>query len=74
MRIILILLLIYTVYRTFKNYVLPELVRGMVADAEEQAARIMREKQTQAQNTNPTPNPKTKKVIEGEYVEYEEVK
>ena len=54
MRIFLILLLIYMVYRTMVKYVFPEMLRTMVNNAAEEAQRKMREQQKQPNNAPPS--------------------
>lgn len=73
MRTLLILLLIYMVYRTFMKYVLPELMRGAINDANER----MRQQQQNMNNrtTEIKQTPKEDKTLKGgEYIDYEEVK
>lgn len=73
MRTLLILLLIYMVYRTFMKYVLPELMRGAINDANER----MRQQQQNMNNrtTEIKQMPKEDKTLKGgEYIDYEEVK
>jgi len=75
MRVILILLLIYMVYRTVMKYIVPELMRNAVNDMQDR----MKEQQRRAQqNTGPQvvnpPQKETKPLQGGEYIDYEEVK
>lgn len=72
MRTILILLLIYMVYRTVMKYILPELMRGAINDAQER----MRQQQQRSRPTGPeitNTQKETKPLQGGEYIDYEEV-
>ncbi|UPT66828.1 MAG: hypothetical protein M0D57_20745 [Sphingobacteriales bacterium JAD_PAG50586_3] len=72
MRPILILLLIYMVYRTFMKYVLPELMRGAINNAQERMRQQQQEMNARTEIKTP---PKEDKTIKGgDYIDYEEVK
>jgi hypothetical protein len=60
------------VYRTFMKYVLPELMRGVINDAEE---RMRQQKNINNRTTEIKHPPKEDKTLKGgEYIDYEEVK
>lgn len=69
MRLILVLILIYLLIRTFMNYILPYMVKGAIAEAEEQERRTRRET-----HISHTPDKKEGHITGGEYVDYEEIK
>ncbi len=69
---ILVLVLIYLLIRTFMNYILPYMIKGAVAQAEEEAKR---QKNKVKEGTHITHIPPKKEGFDGgEYVDYEEVK
>jgi hypothetical protein len=61
------------VYRTVMKYILPELMRGAINDAQER----MRQQQQRSQPAGPeitNTQKETKPLQGGEYIDYEEVK
>lgn len=73
MRLILVLVLIYLLIRTFVNYIFPYMIKGAVAEAEEQARR-KNQKVKEGTHITHIPPKKEDTIKGGEYIDYEEVK
>lgn len=73
MRLILVLILLYVLLRTFMNYILPYMIKGAVYDAEQEARR-KKQKNMKGTHISHIPPKKDNSYNGGEYVDYEEVK
>lgn len=74
MRLILVLILLYVLLRTFMNYILPYMIKGAVYEAEQEARRKKENNDLKGTHISHIPPKKKDGYDGGEYVDYEEVK